>query len=46
MPATFHPTLHQHLATDYRRNLAVTAGAGTGKTAVLTRRIIKILARE
>ncbi|MEW5784035.1 MAG: UvrD-helicase domain-containing protein [Bacillota bacterium] len=43
---TFYPTLHQHLATDYRRNLAVTAGAGTGKTEVLTRRIIKILARE
>ena len=42
----FYPTLHQHLATDYRRNLAVTAGAGTGKTEVMTRRIIKILHRE
>jgi len=42
----FSPTLQQHLATDYRRNLAVTAGAGTGKTAVLTRRIVKILGRE
>jgi len=46
MTAVFYPTLHQHLATDYRRNLAVTAGAGTGKTEVLTRRIIKILSRE
>ncbi len=46
MSAVFYPTLHQHLATDYRRNLAVTAGAGTGKTEVLTRRIIKILSRE
>jgi ATP-dependent helicase/nuclease subunit A len=44
--ADFYPTLFQHLATDYRRNLAVTAGAGTGKTEVLTRRIIKILAQE
>ncbi len=44
--AAFQPTLFQHLATDYRRNLAVTAGASTGKTEVLTRRIIKILARE
>ncbi len=42
----FYPTLHQHLATDYHRNLAVTAGAGTGKTEVMTRRIIKILHRE
>jgi ATP-dependent helicase/nuclease subunit A len=46
MSAHFYPTLFQHLATDYRRNLAVTAGAGTGKTEVLTRRIIKILAQE
>ncbi len=46
MPAAFYPTLHQHLATDYRRNLAVTAGAGTGKTEVLTRRILKIAAQE
>ena len=46
MSAKFYPTLFQHLATDYRRNLAVTAGAGTGKTEVLTRRIIKILAQE
>jgi ATP-dependent helicase/nuclease subunit A len=46
MSANFYPTLFQHLATDYQRNLAVTAGAGTGKTAVLTRRIIKILAEE
>ncbi len=46
MTKTFYPTLHQHLATDYRRNLAVTAGAGTGKTEVLTRRIVKILGRE
>ncbi|MCL6590160.1 MAG: UvrD-helicase domain-containing protein [Firmicutes bacterium] len=46
MSVTYHPTLFQYLATDYRRNLAVTAGAGTGKTEVLTRRIIKILARE
>lgn len=42
----FYPTLHQHLATDYQRSLAVTAGAGTGKTEVLTRRIIKITAKE
>ena len=46
MSPKFYPTLFQHLATDYRRNLAVTAGAGTGKTEVLTRRIVKILARE
>lgn len=46
MTGNFFPTLHQHLATDYQRNLAVTAGAGTGKTEVLTRRIIKILSRE
>lgn len=43
---TFKPTLFQHLATDYRRNMAVTAGAGTGKTEVLTRRIVRILGRE
>lgn len=43
---SFAPTLHQHLATDTARNLVVTAGAGTGKTEVLTRRIIKILRRE
>ncbi len=43
MTKPFTPTLYQHMATDYQRNLAVTAGAGTGKTAVLTRRIIKIL---
>jgi ATP-dependent helicase/nuclease subunit A len=46
MPVKYYPTLQQHLATDYRRNLAVTAGAGTGKTEVLTRRIIRILSRE
>jgi ATP-dependent helicase/nuclease subunit A len=46
MAVSFYPTVFQHLATDYRRNVAVTAGAGTGKTAVLTSRIIKILARE
>jgi len=46
MTTTFTPTLYQHLATDYQRNMAITAGAGTGKTAVLTRRIIKILGRE
>ncbi len=46
MTTKFNPTLHQHLATDYQRNLAVTAGAGTGKTEVLTRRIIKILSQE
>jgi ATP-dependent helicase/nuclease subunit A len=46
MSAVFYPTLHQHLACDYSRNLAVTAGAGTGKTEVLTRRIIKIMSRE
>lgn len=46
MTASIYPTLFQHLATDCRRNMAVTAGAGTGKTAVLTARIIKILARE
>ncbi len=46
MTATFYPTLYQHLATDYQRNMAVTAGAGTGKTEVLTRRIIKIVGRE
>ncbi len=46
MTSSFAPTLYQHLATDYQRNMAVTAGAGTGKTEVLTRRIIKILGRE
>jgi len=46
MAPSFYPTLFQHLATDYQRNLAVTAGAGTGKTETLARRIIKILARE
>ena len=46
MTNTFAPTLYQHLATDYQRNMAVTAGAGTGKTEVLTRRIIKILGQE
>ncbi|MBA7710405.1 ATP-dependent helicase/nuclease subunit A [subsurface metagenome] len=44
--ANFYPTLFQHLATDTSRNLVITAGAGTGKTAVLTRRIIKILHEE
>jgi len=43
---SFSPTLYQHLATDTARNLVVTAGAGTGKTEVLTRRIIKILRQE
>ena len=42
----FSPTLFQHLATDTARNLVITAGAGTGKTEVLTRRIIKILHEE
>jgi len=42
----FFPTLFQHLATDTSRNLIVSAGAGAGKTAVLTRRIIKILREE
>ncbi len=42
----FYPTLFQHLATDTSRNLVVSAGAGAGKTAVLTRRIIKILREE
>jgi ATP-dependent helicase/nuclease subunit A len=42
----FFPTLFQHLATDTGRNLVITAGAGTGKTEVLTRRIIKILREE
>ncbi|MBN2010271.1 UvrD-helicase domain-containing protein [candidate division KSB1 bacterium] len=42
----FYPTLFQHLATDTARNMAVSAGAGAGKTAVLTRRIIKILKEE
>ena len=42
----FSPTLFQHLATDTARNLVITAGAGTGKTEVLTRRIIKILREE
>ncbi len=46
MPTTYYPTLFQHLATDYQRNLSVTAGAGTGKTEVLTRRIINIVAEE
>jgi len=46
MSNIFAPTLYQHLATDYQRNMAVTAGAGTGKTEVLSRRIIKILGRE
>jgi ATP-dependent helicase/nuclease subunit A len=46
MAKHFYPTLYQHLATDYQRNLAVTAGAGTGKTEVLTRRIIRIMAKE
>jgi ATP-dependent helicase/nuclease subunit A len=42
----FHPTLFQHLATDTSRNLVVSAGAGAGKTAVLTRRMIKILREQ
>ncbi|MBC8184270.1 UvrD-helicase domain-containing protein [candidate division KSB1 bacterium] len=42
----FFPTLFQHLATDTTRNLVVSAGAGAGKTAVLTRRIIKIIREE
>ncbi len=42
----FFPTLFQHLATDTARNLVITAGAGTGKTEVLIRRIIKILSEE
>ncbi len=46
MSAKYYPTLHQHLATDYDRNLTVTAGAGTGKTEVLTRRAIRILSKE
>ena len=37
------PTLSQYLAGDTHRGLAVTAGAGTGKTASLTRRILNIL---
>lgn len=36
-------TLNQQLACDFRRNLYVCAGAGSGKTEVLTRRIIHIL---
>ncbi|MBN2091257.1 UvrD-helicase domain-containing protein [candidate division KSB1 bacterium] len=44
--AKFFPTLFQHLATDTARNLVVSAGAGAGKTAVLTRRIIKIIREE
>jgi ATP-dependent helicase/nuclease subunit A len=39
-------TLFQHLATDTARNLVVSAGAGAGKTAVLTRRMIKILREQ
>ena len=42
----FFPTLFQHLATDTNRNLIISAGAGAGKTAVLTRRLIKILREE
>jgi len=42
----FFPTLFQHLATDTARNLAISAGAGAGKTAVLTRRMIKILREQ
>ncbi|MCI0552882.1 MAG: UvrD-helicase domain-containing protein, partial [Anaerolineae bacterium] len=42
----FFPTLFQHLATDTARNLCVSAGAGAGKTAVLTRRMIKILREQ
>lgn len=42
----FFPTLFQYLATDTARNLAISAGAGAGKTAVLTRRIIKIVREE
>ena len=42
----FFPTLFQHLATDTARNLVVSAGAGAGKTAVLTQRIIKIIREE
>ncbi len=42
----FFPTLFQYLATDTARNLVVSAGAGAGKTAVLTRRIIKILREQ
>jgi ATP-dependent helicase/nuclease subunit A len=36
-------TLHQQLACDLKRNLYVCAGAGSGKTEVLTRRAIHIL---
>ncbi len=42
----FFPTLFQYLATDTARNLVVSAGAGAGKTAVLTQRIIKILREQ
>jgi ATP-dependent helicase/nuclease subunit A len=36
-------TLEQQLACDLRRNLYVCAGAGSGKTEVLTRRLIRLL---
>jgi ATP-dependent helicase/nuclease subunit A len=36
-------TLQQQLACDHKRNLCVSAGAGSGKTEVLTRRVIHIL---
>ncbi|MCP4696540.1 MAG: UvrD-helicase domain-containing protein [Gammaproteobacteria bacterium] len=36
-------TLSQFLALDTQRNIAVSAGAGAGKTAVLTQRLIKLL---
>ncbi len=36
-------TLEQQIACDFKRNLYVCAGAGSGKTEVLTRRVIHIL---
>jgi len=36
-------TLDQELACDFRRNICLTAGAGAGKTAVLTERLLRIL---
>ncbi len=39
-------TLKQYLACDLKRNLCISAGAGSGKTEVLTQRMIYILKKH